>query len=71
MQSLLTREYGDLEVAERLRILVALTHLTLEGPTLRNTLEARQEEAGRVRKQMWEEARVHYLPPPHYPCLPS
>ena len=62
VQSLLTRDYGELGVAERLQILVALTHLTLDGPTLRNTLEARQEEAGRVRKQMWEEARARSPP---------
>ena len=58
VQTLLTKDYKDLDLAERGAILAALTHLTLDGPTMRNTLEARQEEASRVRKQMWEEARV-------------
>lgn len=58
VQTLLSKDYRDLDTAERATILAALTHLTIDGPTLRNTLEARHEEAGRVRKQMWEEARV-------------
>ena len=63
VQLLLAKDYKDLDFAERATILAALTHLTLDGPTLRNTLEARQEEASRVRKQMWEEARVCHLTP--------
>lgn len=60
MQTLLTKDYKDLDLGERATILAALIHLTLDGPTLRNTLEARQEEASRIRKQMWEESRVGY-----------
>ena len=61
VRSLQAQEYSELSLDERLTIMAALTHLMIEGPTLRNTLEARLEEAGRVRKQMWEEARVGHL----------
>lgn len=60
MKTLLTTDYSQLSLAERAAMLNALVHLVIEGPTIRNTLESRQEEAGRVRKQMWEEARVGF-----------
>ena len=33
-------------------------HLALDGPAVRASLDGRIEEAQRVRKQMWEEAKV-------------
>lgn len=69
VQLLLTKDYKDLDLAERTTILAALTHLTLDGPTIRNTLEARQEEASRIRKQMWEEARVDSIPLTFCSCI--
>ena len=57
---LLTKDYSQLSLAERVAMLSTLVHLTIDGPTIRNTLESRQEEAAKVRKQMWEEARVNH-----------
>ena len=61
VRALQTREYRSLSLLERVAMLKALVHLTLDGPTLRNTLEARLEESQRVRKQMWEDSRVSSL----------
>ncbi len=36
-------------------------HLALDGPAVRASLEGRIEEAQRVRKQMWEEAKVIHV----------
>ena len=41
-----------------MNILWTLVNLALDGPAVRAALEGRTEEAQRIRKQMWEEARV-------------
>jgi WSTF, HB1, Itc1p, MBD9 motif 1 len=51
-------EYGDLTVEQRVSILSTLVHLALDGPSVRATLEQRLEEVARVRRFMWEEAKV-------------
>ena len=53
-----TAEYGALPLATRLAMLGALVQLALEGPSARAALEARLEEAARVRKAMAEDAKV-------------
>lgn len=58
VEALKHNNYSDMDLLQRITILAALVHLTIDGPTVRNTLEARLEEAVRVRKQMWEEAKV-------------
>ena len=58
LQQLKTREYDDLSFEQRVNVLRTLAHLALDGPTVRASLEGRIEEAQRIRKQMWEEAKV-------------
>ena len=53
-----TTEYRALPLAARLAMLGALVQLALEGPSARAALEARLEEAARVRKAMAEDAKV-------------
>ena len=53
-----TTEYGSLPLATRLAMLGALVQLALEGPSARAVLEARLEEAARVRKAMAEDAKA-------------
>lgn len=53
-----THEYDELSFEQRVNILWTLMNLALDGPTVRSTLDSRTEEAQRIRKQMWEEARV-------------
>ena len=43
-----------------MNILWTLVNLALDGPTVRAALEARTEEAQRIRKQMFEEAKVFH-----------
>lgn len=61
LQHLKTREYDDLSFEQRVGILRTLVHLALDGPAVRASLESRIEETQRVRKQMFEEAKVIYL----------
>ena len=58
LQHLKTHEYDQLSFEQRVDILWTLMNLALDGPAVRAALEARTEEAQRIRKQMWEEARV-------------
>lgn len=53
-----THEYDELSFEQRVNILWTLINLALDGPAVRSTLDSRTEEAQRIRKQMWEEARV-------------
>lgn len=53
-----THEYEDLGLEVRLDILATLVACVLEGPTLRACLDMRLEENQRIRRQMFEEARV-------------
>ena len=50
-----------------MNILWTLVNLALDGPAVRAALEGRIEEAQRIRKQMWEEAKVRA----HLPWLHS
>lgn len=59
LQQLKTHDYNDLSFEQRVNILWTLVHLALDGPAVRSALEGRIEEAQRIRKQMWEEAKVH------------
>ncbi len=45
----------------RVAAVVALMHLALDGPSVRTCLDSRLEEAQRVRKAMWDEAKVGFL----------
>ena len=58
LQHLKTQEYDDLSFEERVDVLRTLTHLALDGPAARAALDGRIEEAQRVRKQMFEDAKV-------------
>ena len=58
LQHLKTDEYDELSFEQRVNILWTMVNLALDGPTVRAALEGRTEEAQRIRKQMWEEARV-------------
>lgn len=58
LQHLKTHEYDDLSFEQRVNVLRTLVHLALDGPAVRASLEGRIEEAQRVRKQMWEEAKI-------------
>ena len=58
LQHLKSHEYDELSFEQRVNILWTLMNLALDGPTVRAALEGRTEEAQRIRKQMWEEARV-------------
>lgn len=50
--------YNDLSLEHRLAMLSALCHLALDTPSIKEVLEQRLEEQGRIKKQAWEEARV-------------
>ncbi|KAL3160990.1 hypothetical protein ABBQ38_009379 [Trebouxia sp. C0009 RCD-2024] len=58
LQHLKTHEYDELSFEQRVNILWTLVNLALDGPSVRAALEARTEEAQRIRKQMFEEAKV-------------
>ena len=58
LQHLKTQDYDELSFEQRVNILWTLVNLALDGPTVRAALEGRTEEAQRIRKQMWEEAKV-------------
>jgi len=58
LQHLKAHEYDDLSFEQRVNVLRTLVHLALDGPAVRASLDGRIEEAQRVRKQMWEEAKV-------------
>ena len=58
MRELETAEYGALSLLTRLGILGALVQLALDGPSVRAALEAKLEEAARVRKAMAEDAKA-------------
>ena len=58
VRELATSEYGALPLPTRLGILGALVQLALDGPSVRAALEAKLEEAARVRKAMAEDAKV-------------
>ena len=60
LQHLKTHEYDELSFEQRVNILWTLVNLALDGPTVRAALEARTEEAQRIRKQMFEEAKVFH-----------
>ena len=68
---LLTKDYAQTTLDERVAMLTSLVHLTVDGPTIRNNLELRLEEQGKVRKKMWEDARVRVQNLPSVPLLPS
>lgn len=55
---LLTKDYGDLSLGTRVDILTTLVQLALDSPSARIIMEERVAAAARIRKQMWEEARV-------------
>jgi hypothetical protein len=50
--------YDELSLEHRLAMLSALCHLALDTPSIKEVLEQRLEEQGRIKKQAWEEARV-------------
>lgn len=51
-------EYSGLTLEMRMAALVALVHLALDGHSVRACLDSRLEEAQRVRKAMWDDAKV-------------
>lgn len=51
-------DYATLSLEQRVAVLSALVHQALEGPSVRAALEQRLEEVARVRRHMWEEAKV-------------
>ncbi|KAK9816480.1 hypothetical protein WJX72_000803 [[Myrmecia] bisecta] len=51
-------DYGALTLEQRCAVLVTLVHNAIDGPSVRACLDGRLEEAQRIRKQMWEEARL-------------
>jgi hypothetical protein len=50
--------YNALTLEQRISVLCMLCHMVIDGPSVRAALEARVEEAGRIRKQMFEDAKV-------------
>uniref|UniRef100_A0A7N0U4U5 Homeobox-DDT domain protein RLT1 n=1 Tax=Kalanchoe fedtschenkoi TaxID=63787 RepID=A0A7N0U4U5_KALFE len=58
VQGLVTGEYSNLSVEERLHAVVALVGLAIEGNSIRLVLEERLEAANTLKKQMWAEAQV-------------
>ncbi len=58
IQDLLTHDYNDLPLSTRVEILTALVQMALDSPSARIIMEERVAAAARIRKQMWEEARV-------------
>lgn len=67
MSALEMSEYGELGLDMRVAALVALMHLALDGPSIRTCLDGRLEETARVRKAMWDEAKVRRAPLPPTP----
>lgn len=63
MRDLESQEYEALGMGERLHVLGLLVRAVLDGPTLRACLDMRIEETQRIRKQMFEEARVSCATP--------
>ena len=61
MAALEHAEYDELPLEARVAALTALVHLALEGPSVRACLDGRLEEAQRVRKLMWEDAKARRL----------
>lgn len=61
VRDLEAQEYSQLGLDTRLAILATLVAAVLDSPSLRACLEMRLEENQRIRRQMFEEARV---PPP-------
>lgn len=62
MGALEAGEYSTLDLNGRVAALVGLVHLALDGPSARAFLDGRLEEAQRVRKLMWEDAKVPHTP---------
>lgn len=60
LQLLKTHEYDHLTFEQRVGTLKTLVHMALDGPAVRATIEARIEESQRIRKQMFEEAKVRH-----------
>lgn len=58
VRALFTADYDALTLPERLMALSWLCHLAVDGPTVRAKLELRGEESQRIRKQLWEDAKV-------------
>lgn len=61
VNDLLTKDYASLPLATRVDIMSTLVQLALESPSARMVMEERVNAAARIRKQMWEEARVRFL----------
>ena len=55
---LAVREYSELSLETRMEVLVTLVSAALEGPSLRASLEERQDRAQTIRRTMAEENRV-------------
>ncbi|KAK9845568.1 hypothetical protein WJX84_003443 [Apatococcus fuscideae] len=52
------QDYDAFPLEQRLDVLQTLVHAAMEGPSVRLCLELRLEESQRIRKQMWDEAKV-------------
>ena len=50
--------YQQLSLEQRVELLCTLVHMAIDGPSVRAAIETRSEEAQRIKKQMWEEAKV-------------
>mmetsp|Transcript_4546 Transcript_4546/g.12680 ORF Transcript_4546/g.12680 Transcript_4546/m.12680 type:complete len:1365 (+) Transcript_4546:425-4519(+) len=48
-------EYNELSLADRVKALVLLVQMVIDGPTLRARLEARMDESAKVKKHVQEE----------------
>lgn len=58
ISQLAEHDYDDFTLEQRLELVHLLVHAVMEGPSVRLCLEHRLEESQRIRKQMWEEAKV-------------
>ncbi len=58
ISKLAEQDYDQITLEQRLEILQTLVHAVMEGPSVRCCLDHRLEESQRIRKQMWEEAKV-------------
>nr|XP_010924409.1 homeobox-DDT domain protein RLT2 isoform X2 [Elaeis guineensis] len=58
VQGLTEGDYSDLSVEERVKALVALIGVAVEGNSIRVILEERLEAANALKKQMWAEAQL-------------